>query len=157
MPPLKLVPLPTGQVVVRAQRWVQGLCFALLGYGLVTLHTDLSRPRGPCCTHLYYNHDAAIEFSAIWCLLALLMAVSTTQKLTLRGGVLQASWLWGALRCSRPVERVEVQEVEMRSRGGEQTSALRLKLGWLPLYVTPDFDGYAQFRLALRAAHDPPA
>jgi hypothetical protein len=155
VPHLKLEPLPAGQVVVKAACWVQVFGFALLGCGLMTLQTDLSRPRGPCCTPLYWNHDAAIHFSALWCLLALLMAISSTQKLILRGGVLQVSWLWGAVHWSSPVERVRVQEIELRLRGGP-TPALRIRLGWLPLYVTREFDGYHQFCLGLRVVADRP-
>lgn len=131
-------------------RWIQVFVFALLCCGLATLNNDLSRPRGACCTPLYWNHDAAIRFSALWCLLVLLTAISTTQKIILRGNVLQVGWLWGAVRWNRPVEQIEVQEIQLRARGAEPTPALRLKLGWMPLYVTPDFEGYREFRLGMR-------
>lgn len=130
---------------------------ALLLYGLLNLRTDLSRPKGECCTPLYYNHDAAIWFSAAWCLLAAVGAALSTQTVRYEAGTLRVSWLWGLVDRRRPVERLNVRKVELTARGGQKTGALRLGLGRLRVYVTPDMDGYARLSRSLLGPPGPDA
>ncbi|WP_407539191.1 hypothetical protein Q0M94_13580 [Deinococcus radiomollis] len=139
-----------GPLVLRYPLLYRAAPLGLFAYGLLMLGADLGHIRGECCTPSYRNYYPAIEFSSLWVTLVGLVVLHVYRRVTFAGSVVRVSWLGGLLTRSCPVERLALTKAESESRSGEKTLILTMKLGWLPVVLSSDLDGYGQLSLSLR-------